>query len=317
MGPKNPQRSNRELASRRSRRLARENPRPRPSNSYYPRPTSPFYYSLETGFLEVQRPAPDPPQPPELLGNDPLTPQAIESLRLDRDRSFSSDDDQIPHGLVGEMKDAYQFGHAESAPEPQSSILDCESPDLKPSCESLSRMMSPIPHLDIADGSKATDDPPRNYQVLHPSTSNLRPRNPRNCKNVVPSTPRDFFRIPGRVTSSSANAVSHPDAPISPNLAPSQQPTDRPAPGNSVAHDQEEDPWERLNTLARLAVAEAMAIEGDQETKKALDIARSSDIQSKEFLDSIAYLSQLDYRQPSLNRNGWHYTSGMASGSFL
>ncbi|EGX52160.1 hypothetical protein AOL_s00043g303 [Orbilia oligospora ATCC 24927] len=316
MGPRDPQRSNRELPSRRSRRLARENPKPRPSNSYYPRPTSPFYYSLETGFLEVQRPAPDPPRSPELLGNDPLTPQAIESLRLDHDRSVSFDDDRIPHGPVGEMKNAHQFGRAESAPEPQPSILDCGSPDLKPSCGSLSRMMSPIPHLDISDdGSKATDDPPRNHQILHFSTSNLRPRNPPTCNNVVPSAPRDFF--PDSVTCSSDNAVPHPDTPISPKLASSQQLPNSPSPGQSFAHDQEEDPWERLNTLARLAVAEVMAIEGDQETKKALDTARSSDIQSKEFLDSIAYLSQIDYRQPLVNRNGWHYTSDMASGSFL
>ncbi|KAF3318868.1 hypothetical protein TWF173_005277 [Orbilia oligospora] len=282
-------------------------------DDYYPRPTSPFYYSLETGFLEVQRPAPDPPRSPELLGNDPLTHQAIESLRLDHDRSVSFDDDRIPHGLVGEMKNAHQFGRAESAPEPQPSILDCGSPDLKPSCGSLSRMMSPIPHLDISDdGSKATDDPSRNHQILHFSTSNLRPRSPPTCKNVVPSAPRDFF--PDSVTCSSDNAVPHPDTPISPKLASSQQLPNSPSPGQSFAHDQEEDPWERLNTLARLAVAEVMAIEGDQETKKALDTARSSDIQSKEFLDSIAYLSQIDYRQPLVNRNGWHYTSDMASG---
>ncbi|KAK6518196.1 hypothetical protein TWF506_005355 [Arthrobotrys conoides] len=301
-----PQLSNKGLFPRRGQILSRNDNSSRPLNTYYPRPISPVYNSPKPASLEFQKTTLNSLRSTELSKRSPPAPQVIVNLGLDRYGDSSFRDYLLSDIPLNEMTELYQFDRAAPAPSPL--MLDCQSldPELSPSFSSGSN--SPIPRLDISDDGYTTDeDPTQNQQTPNLSVRNRGPRNLLASNATASSAPRGFY--PDRGTYPSANTVPPLDPPLSPNPTSSQPFLSRSVSQEGLVHNDGEEPWERLRTLASLAVADAMAMEGDEEIGQALDIAQLSDIRSTEFLGAINYLSRVDYNQARPLRRRWQYLS--------
>ncbi|KAK6501377.1 hypothetical protein TWF481_009217 [Arthrobotrys musiformis] len=265
-------------------------------NTYYPMDSGHFYspepvqHFHRTTLHYIQSPEPSPQGCPK---TPVLTSYTEESYG-------TSPFDGTANNFSGTMEfDVSPLSLAQSSPSTRYSPYSDVGMAYRPYSSS---SMSHIPDLDLfKDGLTACQCPTNNRQFLHPGTAaaSLRGRDFPMHNIAAPSVPRDFFRPDPRILL--------PDTPLPLNRSPPSYLTPlgqgglypeshMDCPGAQRSFNTRQDgPWDRLHTLADLAVAIEMARGGDQAMENALNTVRYADSRSIEFGESLRFLSEVDY----------------------
>ncbi|EPS43672.1 hypothetical protein H072_2345 [Dactylellina haptotyla CBS 200.50] len=208
-------------------------------------------------------------------------------------------------------------------------IREVPSHDNTGSCEISSHkthLHSPMPESpQLRDRDRDEPEATRNFQILHGTAS--KPGPGRFSSNETATStlntslvqipnrdPEKRFLEPGGIPLSSDFTSNGPRHYFSDYIPPprssskrlpsktmatprmsSSHDTMRPTPLRSCTNVTQEDSWERLNTLADMAIATDLARKGDQELSYVLEAARRYDSESREFRDSNIYLSNINF----------------------